>query len=342
MRAVPVAVQRIRVRHGRCLGRIVGARVVVVADEVEPADDLVAELVLAEHRVELVGRVERVRRSGAAEHGVGVVDAGVEHRNRDAVAGEATCPVPHGRHVHVLSRGGVVELEDARDLHALDARELPELIHLRGRDNRRDAVVGVLEAKQHVATQRGDPSGDCVLPLLQLRTDRALLRLRQHRAGPGGRGHPLGDGCALQLEDDTHLAAWLQRGGLEVCVVARAEQSGESLGRGVGERADAACVRRRTCSGACCQDDCEQAHGEERGSPCQTTSHMPLSLRLCRRACRGGRTPRNLADDSPRRNGRFSEVLPSCGSRERHRGLPRPRPRPARRPAATARWRRRR
>ena len=221
------------------------------------------------------------------------------HGDRDALAREAAGSVPHGRRVHVLGRRGVVELEDARDLDALDPGELLELRHLPGRNDRRDAVEGVLEAQQHGAAEGGDLCGDGAPPILQLGADRVLLALAERRSGLLRGSRALGDGSAVELQDDAHRTLRLQRRGLEVRVVACAEQSSEPLGRRVGERADPACVRRRACSGACRQDDGEQGHGEERGSPFQTTSHVPLSSRFGRRACRGGKTLRIY----PRRRG---------------------------------------
>ena len=194
VRAVIAAVERIRVRVG---GRRteVAARVVIVAGEVVAVDHLGGRegAVLDDGRVILVVGLDG---AGAAEVGVRVVDARVDHGDRLAGAGGAAHH-PRRRGADVRDRLDVVGVVRRETTHADDAAHRRHAGHLGTGRTDLDAVVGVLVAIEHLAADRVDPRVEPSLGRAQgLRTGHAVGVVAGERQGRLGR----------ELEDDGDLA----------------------------------------------------------------------------------------------------------------------------------------
>ena len=202
MRAVALAVERVGVGP-RDQGRVtrVRAGVVVVADEVPAALD--ARGVRAEQGrvgrlgVGRVGGLVGLDGAGATELGVGVVDAGVDDGDLDALAGEARV-LPDLRDAEVGARGGVAAGVDLDGVDGLDVGRLCQRRDVLAGHLDLDAVVGVLHLGQHLAAERLRLVLDGLLLALELVADRGLV-------APGellvGLRLDDGDGVARHLDD---------------------------------------------------------------------------------------------------------------------------------------------
>ncbi len=206
VRAVPVAVERVRVRMRNRLVRRVGVvGVVVVADEVDAALDAEAPTVdrHRRQRVDGVGRLERGDRAGTGEVRVREVDTGVDHGDLDVLAVQAGQAAPHRRSTDQRDALDVVRdhLREAADSgDAVQRRQLGQLLAV---DPDLDAVVGELIVGEHLAAEVLDRTGEAVLLALQVGLDRRLLCVgeRAGRLGLDNR-HRL----VRKLDDDGRLA----------------------------------------------------------------------------------------------------------------------------------------
>ena len=176
----------VRVRDERWRTGI-GAAVVRISDEIDAA------LHLGSARSEQAGitgvadrRVVRIRElvgllgPRAAEVRVRVVDAGVDHGDLDAVAGESEAGLGIPDLVRNAKEGNALMVVALDDLDAPDRDDIRQLgqrrnLVARGRDL--DAVVRGLELRQDASAVGIDAALDGVLASLQLGLDLALLRL---------------------------------------------------------------------------------------------------------------------------------------------------------------------
>ena len=212
MRAVTVAVDGVAVGHRNVLGRVAG--VVGVAHEVPASLDARgagAEPVIV-RRVAGSGRCEGLLRAGAAEGGMGVVDAGVDDGHLDAGTG-VTVVLPHLIHAEVGDGGGVGGLCELHPVHRRDAGQLGQRRRVLAGHAHLDAVVGGLDLGAHLAAELRD--GGLELVLLGLALGLECLALRLAEACRGCRVDD-GDGLGGQLDHDGHARGTVGGGRHEV------------------------------------------------------------------------------------------------------------------------------
>ena len=231
VRAVAVAVERVRVRVGNRLeGRIVRVGVVVVADEVGAALDAgtPTEGDGRRQRVCRVRGVERRDRARATKVRVRVVDAGVDHGDLDVFAVQSGEAAPGQRSADQLDALDVVRHDPREAPNSRDALERLQAVELRAVDPHLDAVVGDLVIGEHLATERLDLAGDRVLLALQIGLDRGLLaraelapcvglddrdRVAGHLEDDGGLRVAKPDRCPLRIDNAVGAACLRCAGG---------------------------------------------------------------------------------------------------------------------------------
>src|SRR5205823_4494161 len=139
-------------------------------------------------------------RARAAEVRVGVVDAGVDDADLDALAG-VTRALPDPGDAEVRHRHGVVELVGPGAVHSDNVGQLGDGRDRLGGEVDLHAVVGGLHLGLDLTALALERAGDGVLLLLQ-----AALDARPLLAGELAAllGLDDGDGVALELDDDGH------------------------------------------------------------------------------------------------------------------------------------------
>ena len=183
--AVSVAVERVRIRVGGCLGGVGVSLCVHRAGVVGVADEVGAALHLGRVRPEQrrIGRLcagsgcrlERGDGAGAAEVGVRVVDPGIDDRDLDAFAAQTRRALPHHRRANERHAHRVVRtmLQNRQDLD--DARQRGERRDLVAIDFDLDSVQGMAEALEHAAAATRDFGFDALMLGRNLVFDRAPL-----------------------------------------------------------------------------------------------------------------------------------------------------------------------
>ena len=207
--AVAAAVQRVRVRVGS--GGFLLGGVVVVTDQVVAAQELLRVVGALGDRVGCLRLLVGFLGAGAAQIGVSVVDAGIEHHNLHALAGVAggggvrRALRPHGERIRVEEGAGVLRchvLNDADALHIVAVRQRTNLLDVTVERHATHRVVGRVQDLRARLLRRGGAL------LLHARTDRLHLRLRVDgglRAGADRIRLSLGV-RALTLESDEYGA----------------------------------------------------------------------------------------------------------------------------------------
>ena len=158
-----VAIERVRIGVGDD-GVAQAARVVVVADEIEPAGDLGGrERGRADRRAVVAREVRRI--AGPSEVGVVVVDPGVDDPDLDAATGQPARGRPGRRHARVRVADHVGQPVDRYRHDPLDPGQRPDPGQLAGRHPDLDPVVRVLvlpedpRAHRRERRQEGDLAG---------------------------------------------------------------------------------------------------------------------------------------------------------------------------------------
>ncbi len=158
-----------------------------------------------------VRRLVGLGRAGAAEGGVRVVDARVDDRDLDVLAGVAGV-LPHLGQPQERHGDGVVDGVGAHGVHRDDAGQRRDGVDLVDGHRGLEAVVGRLHLGLDLAALAGDRPPDGVLRLLELALDFAALT----------RGELAtllclddGDGVAGHLDHDRHASVRADRRGAE-------------------------------------------------------------------------------------------------------------------------------
>ena len=225
MATVAAAVQRVRVRVGS--GSLLLGGVVVVTDQVVAAQELLRVVGALGNRVGGFCLLVGLLSAGAAQIGVSVVDAGIEHHNLHALTGVAggggvlrVLLSPHGERVGIEHGTGVLRRHVLNDADALNIGTVRQRANLLDVTVERHAAHRVVGGVQNL--RAGLLRGGGAL-LLHAGTNRLHLRLRVHgglRAGA--------DRIRLGLSVRTLTLEAHEHGAFAGCAV---QAGGEHLGR---------------------------------------------------------------------------------------------------------------
>ena len=159
---VAAAVERVVIRVGR--GGFLLGGVVVVTDQVVAAEELLRIVGALGDRVGCLRLLVGFLGAGAAQVGVSVVDAGIEHHDLHALAGVAggggilRALRPHGERVGINEGAAVLRrhvLDDADALHIRAVRERANLLDVTVERHAAHRVVGGVEDLRAGFLRRG-------------------------------------------------------------------------------------------------------------------------------------------------------------------------------------------